>query len=316
LIPLPWWEGFSLIMGDEETYQGTTTYYNDTPALKDIIIIYLLSSFLLVVFGSLLQELHLPIGLIISELVFVVAPSLLYTIRYKYNVSRTFHISPITFKTVWLTVVITAAAFVLVGSVARLQEMVRPLSQDYQEFWEQVLRQFRQIPFIFTFALMSVLPGICEELFFRGFLLRGFRKKYSDWFSIVLVGILFGIFHVDPYRFLPVTLLGILFGYIVVKTGSIFPGMIAHITNNTIAISISYVFLTFQEHNIPFSPQTPEDVPILHVIISLIPMIAIALTIFIAGLQALPRTPESEKQGMEFEEQEARFENQETENEE
>jgi membrane protease YdiL (CAAX protease family) len=301
-------------MCDQETNQESVLY-PDTPILKDVLIIFFLSSILLVVFGSLLQELHLLTGLVISELAFIVAPSLLYTVRYKYNLSQTFHISPITFKIVWLTVVTTAAAFVLIGVVATLQEMVFPRSQDYQEIWEQVLRQFHQIPFILTFILVSILPGICEELFFRGFLLRGFRRKYSDWFSIVVVGILFGVFHLDPYRFFPVTLLGILFGYIVVKTGSIFTGMIAHITNNTIAISISYVILTLQEYDIP----PPEDISLLHKIISLIFLIvivAIALTVFIAGLRALPQISESKEQGIRFETQETNFKNRKPQNEE
>lgn len=274
-------------MHDEEAYQDTPQYY-DTPSLGDILIIYLLSSFLLVVFGSLLQELHLFSGLIISELLFVVAPPLLYALWYHYNISHIFHIAPIRFKTVWITVVTTAAAFVLVGVVAMLQQLVVPQSQDYQQLWEQVLKRFHQVPFLITFILVAILPGVCEELFFRGFLLRGLRAKCSDWFSIILAGILFGVFHIDPYRLVPVTLLGILFGYMVVKTGSIFTGMIAHSTNNGIIILLSYVASTAGE-DLPFSPSSPEEVPLLQIIPSLVPLIAIALLVFIAGLRALPR---------------------------
>jgi membrane protease YdiL (CAAX protease family) len=283
-----------LIMGEEETNQQAARH-PPTPSLTDLIIIYLLSSFLLVVFGSLLQELHLLIGLIISELVFVVAPPLLYTIRYSYNISQTFYLVPIRFKTAFITVVTIAAAFVLVGTIAMLQELVLPRPQNYQELWEQVLAKFHQVPLIATLFLVAILPGICEELFFRGFLLHGIRKKYSDRVSIVLVGILFGIFHVDPYRFLPVTLLGILFGYMVVKTGSIFTGMIAHATNNTIAILIAFAAYTFQENKIPLSPPSPEEIPFLQMSIALIPLIMIALIIFFVGLRALPRTSDAPK---------------------
>jgi sodium transport system permease protein len=282
---------FLLFMNDEEINQDITVH-PDAPVLKDIIIIYLLSGLLLIVFGPLLQELHLLIGLVITELAFIVAPPLLYTIRYKYHLSQTFQIAPIPFKTVWLTVVTTAAAFVLIGVVAMFQEQIFPRPQNYQELWEQVLKQFHQIPLILTFALVAMLPGICEELFFRGFLLHGIRKKLADRDSILLVGILFGVFHLDPYRFCPVTLLGILFGYMVTKTGSIFTGMIAHITNNTIAILISYAAQTFQKRNLPLALSSPEEIPLFQIILALIPLIGIALTIFVVGLRALPRTLE------------------------
>ena len=144
--------------------------------------------------------------------------------------------------------------------------------------------------------------------------MQGIRKKFSDRFSIVLVGVLFGLLHFDPYRFFSVTLLGILFGYIVVKTGSIFPGMIAHITNNTIAILISYAVLTSQEA----SPSL-EEIPLLQMIIALtflIAVVAVALTVFIVGLRALPRTSKNEDRGEGFEKQKTSFKDRKPQNEE
>jgi hypothetical protein len=117
--------------------------------------------------------------------------------------------------------------------------------------------------------------------------------------SIVVVGGLFGIFHLDIYRFVPVTLLGILFGYLVVRTGSIFTGMVAHMTNNAIAISISYFALKLQEQNFdalsssPDLGSMPREVLIVGGIVLLFVAAAGALVIFLLGLRALPRAPES-----------------------
>jgi membrane protease YdiL (CAAX protease family) len=301
-------------MCDEETTPSTTVSQG-TPILRDVIIIYLLSSFLylfssllLARFGDQIQEKYLLISLLFSQLVFVVAPPVLYTIWHNYNVSRTFQITPIPFKAVWLTIITTGAASILIGILAIFQQKVLPHSQDYREFWEQVLQQFQQTPFILTFALVAILPGICEELFFRGFLLQGIRKKFSDRFSIVLVGVLFGLLHFDPYRFFSVTLLGIFFGYLVVKTGSIFPGMIAHITNNTLVLLLLvYATQKVQESSHPLSPPLPEDLPLSQLMIALLPLLVIALTVFIVGLRAIPQISESEEQGMRFEKQEMNF---------
>jgi len=74
--------------------------------------------------------------------------------------------------------------------------------------------------------------------------MRFFEKK-SFWYPIFTTAILFAIFHLDPFRFLPVLLLGILLGYIAMKTGSIVNSMFFHIINNSLAIVIT----TFGEQN-------------------------------------------------------------------
>jgi membrane protease YdiL (CAAX protease family) len=259
-----------------------------TPSFKATILIYLLSSLLLVILGSLFQSLHLLSGLVISELAFVVAPALFFTLHGRYHVARTFHLHPITSKTAIITIITTVTAFVLIGILSVLQEIILPRSEDYQQIWETILQQFHQIPLVLTLLLVSLLPGLCEEFLFRGFLLHGVRKKCSDTWAILVVGLLFGAFHLDPYRFFPVTLLGILFGYMVVRTGSLFTGMIAHGTNNAIAVLISYAVKSAQESGLPLTAPPSQDVMTLEALLTVIPVFIIALLGFLAGIRALP----------------------------
>ena len=263
---------------------------SDTPGFRPIILVYLLSIFLLIFLGSFFQGQHLLIGLIISELAFVVAPATIYTLRNRYNLSRTFSLVAIQPKTIVLTVLVAISAFVLVGIIAALQEIVFPRSMDYLEIWEKISQEFHRVPLIITLLIVAALPGICEELLFRGFLLTGIRKKCSDTFSIILVGFLFGAFHLDPYRFFPVSLLGILFAYMVVKTGSIFTGMIAHGTNNAIAMLISYFVFHASSTNdlLPAAPQS-EELFTSQNAISLLPIATLAIIVLIVSLRALPR---------------------------
>jgi membrane protease YdiL (CAAX protease family) len=281
-------------MYNEDTQHPFVVHNSETPAFKDTIVIYLLSSLLLVILGSFFQDAHLLSGLVISEIAFVVAPAVVYTLRNRYNFSRTFHIVPIPLKTVLMTIVTMVAAFVLVGLITALQELLVPRSVGYQEIWEDVLRQFHQVPLVVTLVLVAILPGVCEELLFRGFLLHGMRKKTSDLPAIIIVGVLFGVFHLDPYRFLPVTLLGIVFGYMVVKTGSIFTGMVAHGTNNAIAILLSYAAQTATNSEVPFS-SPPDEVLTPHTFLLLVPIIIVALVVFVLGLRSLPQGPQYER---------------------
>lgn len=286
-------------MCNESTPPNITWQHPDTPSFRGVIYIYIFSSVLFFIFNILNQSLHLFSDLIsvliVSEFAFIVAPALIYTILNRYNLSRTFHITPIRFTTVLIVIITTIAAFFLVAVIAALQGMIFPPSEDYKVIWEFILREFHRVPLVITLFLMSVMPGVCEELLFRGFLLHGMRKKCSDRSAIIIVGFLFGALHLDPYRFFPISLLGIVFGYMVVKTGSIFSGIVAHSTNNAIIVVLSYAALTAQNSDILLSPPPQSEqitaLQTLILVILVIVMTLIALTVFLLGLRALPRAP-------------------------
>jgi membrane protease YdiL (CAAX protease family) len=90
---------------------------------------------------------------------------------------------------------------------------------------------------IFLYAL---IPGIWEEIIFRGVILNSVKSKYSANITILVSSILFGFFHVitsiianQPlemliFYFMMSTLFGLTWGYMVVKCESIIPGILAH----------------------------------------------------------------------------------------
>jgi sodium transport system permease protein len=93
------------------------------------------------------------------------------------------------------------------------------------------------VPLWALLLLVAVTPGLCEELFFRGFVLSGLRA-WGPWVSLGLSSLLFGLVHGSIYRLLPTFLLGLLFGYAVWRSGSIACGMLAHMLNNGIGIAM------------------------------------------------------------------------------
>jgi len=72
---------------------------------------------------------------------------------------------------------------------------------------------------------------------FRGYFINVFKKN-GFWKSIIFTALLFGIFHLDPFRLLPATLNGIWLGYLLLKTNSIFVPIFAHFVNNSLAVLI------------------------------------------------------------------------------
>lgn len=81
--------------------------------------------------------------------------------------------------------------------------------------------------------IICVLPAICEEYFFRGFLQRVMLKWIKDpHLCILLAAVVFSAFHFDAVNFLPRFLLGAMLGYLFYWTGSLWLPILAHFLNN------------------------------------------------------------------------------------
>lgn len=84
--------------------------------------------------------------------------------------------------------------------------------------------------------LLAILPGITEEIAFRGVLLYGLRKRLSPLALCLVVGAIFGLFHVSLFRIIPTAYLGTMLALVTILTGSIFPAMLWHALNNGVAL--------------------------------------------------------------------------------
>lgn len=98
---------------------------------------------------------------------------------------------------------------------------------------------FNTVPAPVQLLIVAVMPAVCEEAMHRGFIQHSFQSVRSDWVIILSMGLIFGIFHMDPYRFLPTSILGIGLSYVMQKTHNIFLPALFHFVHNFISIAPS-----------------------------------------------------------------------------
>jgi membrane protease YdiL (CAAX protease family) len=94
-------------------------------------------------------------------------------------------------------------------------------------------------PLDFTLLLvaLSIVPGLCEELLFRGYLQAGLTHHLRGRVAgIVASAVLFALFHLDPWRFVGVVGLGLYVAWLRDETGSLLPAMAAHAVSNALSI--------------------------------------------------------------------------------
>ena len=94
---------------------------------------------------------------------------------------------------------------------------------------------------ITAILIMAIVPGIVEELFFRGIVQRQLQDILKNsHYAILISAFLFSFFHFQFYGFIPRFILGGLLGYIFVWSGNIWYSCTAHVANNLIGVLGSY----------------------------------------------------------------------------
>jgi sodium transport system permease protein len=87
------------------------------------------------------------------------------------------------------------------------------------------------------FLVLAVLPALCEELAFRGFILAGLRRGFRPHTAVLLSGFLFALYQMNVFQFLPHFVFGCVLALLVVRTGSVLPAMLFHLVYNTLLIA-------------------------------------------------------------------------------
>ena len=88
--------------------------------------------------------------------------------------------------------------------------------------------------------LFALLPGVCEELFFRGGLMGAWERRGTRQ-ALVITSVLFALLH-GSVMGLPVQLvMGFVLGYLVILSDSLAVGMVYHVAHNATILLLSYL---------------------------------------------------------------------------
>jgi len=102
---------------------------------------------------------------------------------------------------------------------------------------KQVTEGIQGVKALQTLAVLGLLAPLAEELVFRGLLYGWLAGRWSNLVAFILSSLAFAAAHTEPLHILLVLPLGFWFGWLRWRTGSLVPTIVAHIINNTIAVS-------------------------------------------------------------------------------
>jgi hypothetical protein len=127
----------------------------------------------------------------------------------------------------WMVVAVVAYLTIAVALVALIGEPEQEnIAEDFGPLWVQIL-------------LIVFAASVAEEVAFRGLLFGGLRTRMPGWAAALVSAAIFGALHaVTGVSAVPVL---IAFGFVLCllyeRTGSIVPGILLHMANNSLALA-------------------------------------------------------------------------------
>lgn len=214
--------------------------YESKLTIRAVNILYFVVMLLFITVGNFVQAKGFNSGILITEFVLIALPPFVYIAIKKGNLKKELRLNRLRLLEA-LLIVFTflfsypVALFLnLIGNLfislfGHLMETPVPIPANFNEFFILLM-------------IVAGSAGICEEILFRGLVMRGFQKL-GKWPAIVLTAVLFAGMHLNIQNFFGPMFLGILLGYVVYTTDSLFAGMLGHFTNNAFSVALSFVLM-------------------------------------------------------------------------
>jgi sodium transport system permease protein len=140
----------------------------------------------------------------------------------------------------WTALAIVLALAAHGPLLAILKAVAERFPQLLEHFEELGKRLIGDLPLWQLLLLFALLPAVCEELAFRGFILNGLATRLGGGSAILVSSLLFAFAHGDAFRVLPTFPLGVILALLATRSGSLYPGMLFHAIHNGLALSVGW----------------------------------------------------------------------------
>lgn len=194
-------------------------------------------------FGRLLATGHLnPLTLVTLLLTSAfLLPTLLLTFLARYDAPKVLALPlpPAPARSLTASLLLGLGLAPLMVVLVGLQNLVFPSQPtDAARSLAEIIGQSLQLSPVLAVLTFGLVPGLCEELLFRGVVLSSLKKRLPAHAAVWITAVLFAAAHLDAPGMLPRTLLGAALGYLVLRTGSVWTAVLLHAAYNGLSVAV------------------------------------------------------------------------------
>lgn len=246
-----------------------------TPTIQESLLILIIALLIMVYVGGIMS-LDNPIYGVVIPQIFIGGLPLIAAFYIKADIKKVFCLKLPSVKHLIGSVILIIGSSCAVMLLANLLAYLMPDRNNAVNLgFEDILDG---VPFVGALILIALMPAVCEELMFRGYMLTAFKNRMKLPVAVIIVSVFFGMTHMSLIRLLPTTILGIALAYAILNSESIMCSALMHFINNGFS-----VFLMYYGDKIPALADEKMTKPVILV------MLIIAAVCIPAGVVLLKR---------------------------
>lgn len=176
-------------------------------------------------------------SLLVGQFLILLAPAVYLAIRYRLPSRTVLRLRSPGLLAPLLALPCAAGGVILSSDLYRLASLLLPAGERVlHDFGETMTTGSTDLAGMIL--LYCLIPGIVEEFVFRGVLMGSLaeRRGWGPHGALVASALVFGMFHFLYFRIVPTAFIGILAGLAVLRSGSLFTGMVWHAASNAVAL--------------------------------------------------------------------------------
>lgn len=206
---------------------------NQIPGMGDVILLFSLLLIILMLAGSILI-LKFGIGGLIAEQLIILVCTLLYCWYIKTDFKKVFSFNKPSISGFISATMMWVGVYTLMMILTAILSKIFPSSAASAS--EDLVVIVGNQPLWIVLIAAALLPAICEETAFRGFLFGTLSNRYKIVTAIIWTGFIFGLYHMNFVKMIVVGILGGFLAFAVYRTKSICTSMWMHFLNNSFAL--------------------------------------------------------------------------------
>lgn len=175
---------------------------------------------------------HLSAGILANEIVAVLGVPLILIALLGFSARKLIPFRRISAGSLLAFLVFMLGAVVTIDYLTAASELVLPLPDDIREQIDRVMHAPDARTFAIKIFVLCIVPAVCEEIYFRGFVQTSLRARWGAGWAIATTSIIFAAMHGNIYYFHLYFLLGLIFGWSFEMSGTLWASIACHVLNN------------------------------------------------------------------------------------
>ncbi len=154
---------------------------------------------------------------LVPQIAMILFPALLMATMFTTSLRKSLRIRMPHWTTLPLAVLLGVTLHPMYLGLAKSISLMYPISTEAALAMKPFAEQIASAPWLSVVLLMALLPAICEELAFRGFIFGGLVREHGRLRAIIVTAIMFGVSHGVLQQSIAATIMGLLLGWIALQ---------------------------------------------------------------------------------------------------